>query len=232
VGDFFTLSDGNSTGEASFCTRVILNGTTSNGVIPMFFRETNFVTTFNLTNVDFSLSDVVIEEAGTVSQNLTDPGPEFFITSCLCDDDFDCIDPTTTIEQNKPLVFCIEPGHPNDEVNVFISNFNLNIEAGDITYSPVWYGVGSWESNAVTIVDTSGKIVRTSTLLIQDFYIEGYETVDVSGNAFLEFDMLASRGGEARNFYAFDFLVNLDIPNENGGIGCLAQMIKDWVGFF
>lgn len=227
VGGFFNFSEGGSVGIASFCTRVLLNGTTNNGIIPMFFRESNIAAGFNLTNRDFTITDVTIEEAGIVDNNITDTGPAYFISSCLCDDDFACIDPTSAVLQNTPLVFCIEPSHPSDRDNVRITNFNLNIAAGDINYSPVWYGVDGWENNVVTIVEESGKIVRTSTLLIQDFYLEDYQTVDLSGNAFLEFDEVSS--DRARDFYAFGMLVILGTPQR---IGCIAKLIADVFGFF
>lgn len=220
------LYDEFSVGVISFCTRVVLDGETFSGTVPIYYVDTNFLVSFNMTNRGFAISDTDISPANP-TEFTTDPVDDaYFIEACLCDVGFSCVDASTPVQQGSPLVMCLTPRHPEGKDLVSITNYNLDITAGDISYSPVWYGSDGPENNVVTELDTDEKTQRISTLLIQDFYIENFNTIDVSGNAFLEFDVVA----RAPNFYTFGMLVILD-PTPTG-VGCFGQMFKALADLF
>jgi len=206
-------------GTIEFCTRV----STFHGSIEVAFRETNFALSFNLTENGFELGNINIEENDPDSF-ITDVDTEYTVGICQCDSTGTCVSPST-IEQDENLVICLEPEHPTDASNVEITNFNIEIApstavAGFTSYKPVWFGSDSWVSDALTDVTVLGDTVKISTPIIAQFFIQNVGSVEVSGNAFLEFK---SAKGEAPVFTKYAIIVALA---EGVEVGCLAGLIR------
>ena len=178
-----------SLGNIEFCTRV----STYHGSIEIAFVETNFDLGFNLTDNDFSLPNVQISENAPDSF-ITDVDTDFDVAACQCDS-FNCLASADAIEQDESLVMCIYPTHPTVGManNVLISNFNIDVTdstgAQPLTYQPVIFGTNMWVADPLTNVSVDGNdfVVMITTPIIAQFFIQNINTIDVGGNAFLEF---------------------------------------------
>lgn len=187
---------GCSIGNIKFCTRV----SSHVGSIEVAFRETNFDLGFNLTDNVITLASIEIEE-NTPDSFVTDVDTAYSVNACPCDSTFTCVT-ASAVAQDTPLVMCIHPLHNGAEntaaEDVQITNFNVNIKpTGDTdpNFDAVTFGTDSWvpsELVSVDIDDDDFKI-KITTPIIAQFYIQNIATVDVTGNAFLEF--VSGKGG-------------------------------------
>lgn len=220
-------SEGKSKGRIKFCTRV--SSYESN--IEVSFRESNFDIGFDLTNNIFSLGNVSIQENSpdTFQSNVQS---SFQVAACQCKLDFSCYSTGTnpTIQQDDSLTICLQPTGPNAEV-VHISNFNIIMSAGSYTYSPVGLGPGSWNSDALTLVSTNGSddIVKIVTPVVAQFFIQGHDSLDVTGNAFLEYDSSKGETGQGPVYAGFRLSINMFV---NNGTGCFQSLFKTIKGAF
>lgn len=214
-------NEGNSKGRIKFCTRV----SSFESSIAVSFRETNFDIGFDLTQNTFSLGDILMQETGPDFIS-TDVATSFQVAACQCKNDFSCYapNPDPIISQNQNLVICIRPTGPNASA-VHVSNFNLIMSAGSITYSPVGFGPITWNPNAMTDVTVSGDgdIVKISTSVVADFYINDHTSLQVAGNAFLNFD--AGKDTDRNPIYS-EFSMSVDVENVDGS-GCFQTIMKE-----
>jgi hypothetical protein len=102
---------------------------------------------------------------------------------------------------------------------VDISNIDVTIEAGEISYQPVTMGSETWDPNALTVVNSFGSKVEVISNLITDFFTEGFTSVDVSGNAFLVF----VEGSARLDMEGFGMVVDIEGKPE---IGCVEKLLK------
>jgi len=213
-------------GTIDFCTRV----STFSGSTEVFFRETIFQLAYNLTDNDISLDNVVITE-NTVDSFLTDVDTAFIVESCQCDANNDCITTPPDVEQDTSLVMCIYPEHESDDsLNdiVKITNFDLTISGGSVSYNPVAFGTSTWNPDTLTSVvpDTEENVIKITTPITAQFFIQDVQTVSVGGNAFLEF---TSAKGGAPMFGAYTLNIGLVAGPEGG---CLQGLVARFRALF
>jgi len=194
--DITDPGSGCSIGNIKFCTRV----SSFVGSVEVAFRETNFDLGFNLTDNEITLASVEIKE-NVPDSFITDVDTAYSVNACPCDDSFTCVSPSA-VAQDTPLVMCIHPLHDNQEntaaENVKITNFNVNIKpTGDTdpNFDAVTFGTDSWAASELVFVETDDDDfkIKITTPIIAQFYIQNIATVDVTGNAFLEF--VSGKGG-------------------------------------
>lgn len=227
VGGFVSFIDdgsnsGSSKGEIRFCTRV----STHEGSIHVAYLDLNVKLSFDLTQNSFSMSDLNIDE-NDPNSFVTDVNSSFDIVACQCNNDYQCYDsisaPNPTIQQNENIVICLYPISSENDANfVRISNFNILFSAPGVTYNPVSFGQSTWISDAVSNVseqDGTNRIKITAPV-VAAFFIQDHQSIDVSGNAFLEF---FSGKSEQSNFADFGITVSL----EDGNIerGCFSKLM-------
>lgn len=212
-------------GKIEFCTRV----STYHESLEIAFRETNFEFTFNLTDNDFSLENISIEEnqPNSFVSNVVD---DYGVEACQCDFDFNCIS-AVTITQNENLVMCLKPTHPTNPNAVEISNFYIDIDPSDstisvATYSPVIFSATTWDANSLTdvAVDDTGFVVKISTPIVAQFFINNVNQVDVTGNAFLVFKTAKD---VTALFADYGIQVGLAIAPQAGCFALLIKQVRD-----
>lgn len=219
------VTNNGSTGEVTFCIRA----TSYEEDLSVAFRDTEFILTYDLSNLTYEVLDLVINPEEVDEFLDTNIGAGFFIDACQCVD-YACTE--TAVEQNSPLIVCLKAENDNADAaaSVVISNFNMRITAGEgenaIEYSPVELGSTSYMPNELTVVTVGeDETVMVSTVLVAVFYSSGFSEVSVDGFVFLEF---ASASG-ARAFEEYDVVVELvGAP----GLGCLAGLVAMVKGFF
>jgi len=222
-GNFVTYLDtdlyGNSIGSICLCTRVsTYESETYSGMTEVFFRETNFIINFNMTQNSFDINSVAIDDNDPDGFN-TDVSTAFRVNAYQCNQ-FVPVSTPHSISQDENVVICIEPFHPNGLDVVHISNFNLLISAGTIntsgyiSYDAVSFGASGWDAQVLTNVQESGKIKMISAPVVASFFIQGKTSIDVTGNVFLELD--ASKEAPPMNSF-FTATIGLELGVVEGG---------------
>lgn len=214
AGGFVTYSGGNqSQGSIEFCTRL----STYEGDIQVRFRETNFILNFDLTGNEFVLSNLKYDGA-EISEFSSNIDYVAGVEACQCDHNYSCYssDSVPSISQNENLVLCLEP---TDQSAVEISNFNVELSAGAFTYNPVVFGAYTWEEDNLTDVSTLGKIVKISTPIVAQFYVQEATSINVLGNAHLSF---INSEEKAQNEASFDMIV--DLKYEEPKVDCFKKI--------
>lgn len=109
--------------------------------------------------------------------------------ACECDDAFNCLSTPQTISQDESLTLCLEPTSLGDSSVVEITNFNLRMADGTVSYDPVSFGLLTWDADALTDVslESGTNKIKIIAPVIAQFFIEDSSSIDVNGNAFLEF---------------------------------------------
>lgn len=232
TGGFVTV-DGtsNQTGVIEFCTRV----STSEGSIEVAFRECNFRLSYSLA-ANFSLTGLNITERDP--DVLTPEIPtDYGVAACQCED-FECLSSPVTILQDESLVVCLFPTFLGNATNtVRISNFNFKVFAGTprtpeyVEYNPVWFSTDGWSYDPLTLVTTSveadATVVMVQTPVIAGFFIQGHESINVEGNAFLEFTTSKAAKAPMFDTYVLEFAIEATRAE-----GCIKQLINRIREFF
>jgi len=223
--DITDPGSGCSIGNIKFCTRV----SSFVGSVEVAFRETNFDLGFNLTDNVITLASVGIEE-NVPDSFITDVDTAYSVNACPCDDSFTCVS-ASAVAQDTPLVMCIHPLHADQEnaaaENVKITNFNVNIKpTGDTdpNFDAVTFGTDSWVASELVSVETDDDDfkIKITTPIIAQFYIQNIATVDVTGNAFLEF--VSGKGGAP---IFGDIAMEVGLAGVGGyEYGCLSGLIQ------
>jgi hypothetical protein len=226
----FVFPTGPSTGDVKFCTRV----STWEGSIEVAFRETNFILSYDLTNNNFALNNIQIEENDPDSF-ITDVDTDFSVIAYQCSNYLQTT--SHTLQQDENLVICLEPSHPGGMAHVVhISNFNIKMYAGSaatgdyVEYNPVWFSTGGWTSDSLTAVSEQpdpADIIMISTPVIAQFFIQSHIQINVSGNCFLEFD--SAKEARAPVFVGYDMQFAVVDGREEG---CLVGLIRRIRGLF
>lgn len=219
------MSDGSS-GEVKFCLRAASYEADID--FDVAFRDTQFTLGFDLSDIGYEVTSITITEESPDSFLEDDLGTDFTIGVCQCAD-YECA--TSTVTQNDPLILCLfAESEESDASSVFISNFNVEITAGDIEYEPVMLGSTTYVPNALTevTVDSDG-VVMVSTVLIASFFTEGYTSVALGGLVFLEFVSPAPMAQRAFHDYALVLeLAAVDMV----GVGCFQGIVDAVKGYF
>ena len=227
IGGFVNfIDDGNnsasSKGEISFCTRV----SAYHLGVHVSYHQLDLKLLFDLTENSFILSTVNIEQ-NDPSAFSTDVTSSFGVMACQCNDDYQCYStipaPNPTINQNENLVMCIYPtSTSNDASSVQISNFNVGLSAPGVTYDPVAFGPSGWIVDALSIVSLQSgtETIKISAPVVASFFIQNHQSIDVSGNAFLEYK---SGKNDDLAFTPFQMEVSLA---RNMEIGCFATILQ------
>lgn len=210
-----------SVGNIQFCTRV----STYHGSIEVAFVETNFDLAFNLTDNDFNLGSIGITE-NQPDSFITDVDTDFTVDACQCADHA-CVAPET-IEQDTSLVMCLYAEHPTPGMasNVRISNFNIDVQdaagASNFVYQPVTFGTNQWVTDGLTVVDVgTNDYVMITTPIVAQFFIQNVASIDVTGNAFLEFKSQK----EGRQVFAeYGMVIGLG-AGVGVDLGCFANLV-------
>jgi len=226
----FVFPTGPSIGDVKFCTRV----STWEGSIEVAFRETNFILSYDLTNNNFALNNIQIEENDPDSF-ITDVDTDFSVIAYQCSNYLQTT--SHTLQQDENLVICLEPSHPGGMAHVVhISNFNIKMYAGSaatgdyVEYNPVWFSTGGWTSDSLTAVSEQpdpADIIMISTPVIAQFFIQSHIQINVSGNCFLEFD--SAKEARAPVFVGYDMQFAVVDGREEG---CLVGLIRRIRGLF
>lgn len=225
TGGFVSMTT-NSTGDIKFCTRV----KTTVGSVDVHYRDTNFALGFDLTNNTFNVSVNISANPEDVFETTVDTG--FKIKPCQCEN-FGCIN--KNIKQDTAFVICLEPIHEGGLDVVSIKNFNIKMSAGDVgendyvEYNPVWFGNGGYQTDSLTNVvqQPNGKILMIMTSVVAQFFIKDHETLEVSGNGFLEFDSASKVDSFVRFMLSVLFDTDTDdSPGNSGSRGCLQNMMQ------
>jgi len=211
-------STGNATGEFRFCTRV----STREDTMLVAFRETKFNIGFDMTDNEFTVDDIGILDNNLDNfETLIDP---VAVIACQCEDEFVCFSAGDEpgINQDMALEVCLYPSFEN----TFISNFELVLKSPDslIEYRPVEFGTSGWEPTVLTKVEERDNQVKTTTVVISDFYTSGYESLNVTGNALVEFDV-----AKTSPVVGFEMVIGLSPAPFTG---CVASLFKTASGFF
>jgi len=231
----FVDTDG-STGTVKWCTRI----TSIEGDLQISFKETNFMLNYDLTDNQFEILGIGIEE-GAPDDFTEDIDSDYEVRACQCMDFF-CMNPEP-VSQNEALVYCIYVWQEQDNMDailaVEISNFDSKMSAGEMgdddyfEYVPVEFGSTTWEPNELTVVTTQfdgmGNIVEVRTPVVATFFSLGHEEVNISGNAFLEFiadGAFRTDDNEMRE-YVYDVALQQSV-----GLGCFKQLLSVVTGTF
>jgi len=218
------VSSANSTGSIKFCTRV----STIEGPIAVAFRETKFEFNFDLTVNGFSMSGVSITE-NTIDSFETLVDDAFAVEVCQCSN-YICYAPgaAPVISQDSSLQLCLYPAGVLPSP-IHISNFNLQLSTTTVTYNPVTFGSITWQADILTLVstDSTGDIVMITTPVIAQFFVQGFTSIQASGNCFLEFD--SSKTQQLPDFANFG--LDIELAAEVQG-GCLQKLMQRLTGMF
>ena len=125
---------------------------------------------------------------------------------------------------------CLTPVHTGGMANVVaITNFDIVMAAGSVTYSPVWFSTGHWESDSLTEIHGPNPdgVVMISAPVIAQFFIQGHTTIDVSGNVFLEF---VSGKGRPNEFAGYNMVFG--IISDEPALECFNRLTKTMQKFF
>jgi len=227
----FLFGDGlsqsaDATGQVRCCTRIsTYESNTHHGMLEAFYKETNFVFNYDLTQNVIQLGNVSVADANALDNFTADSDTDFSIDSYQCNN-FVAVATPHAIIQNSNLVVCIEPSHTNNLDVVHITNFNLLISAGTLnsngylSFDAVKFGTTTWTPDPLTDVLTQGKIIMISVPIVAQFYLQGKNSVDVTGNAFLEFD---SSKTDAPIGSFFNMEVDLEVETS---AGCFSALLK------
>jgi len=212
-------SEGNSKGSIKFCTRV----TASELGVRVSFIETNFDVGFDLTNNTFLLDNVSVE-SNNPDDFTNNVDVELGVDACHCTEDFICYENGAgpSIGNNEYLSLCLQPTG-SQSGKVYISNFNLMLSAGSITYSPVSFGDGTWNPNLMTSTELNEEknVLQILTIIISDFFILEDKDLKIMGNAFLHFNAK----NEVYQQYAI-FGTSAELKNYEQRASCFTQILQ------
>jgi len=223
----FDHPNNDGTGAVKFCTRV----STWTGSILVAFYETNFVLNYDMSDNGFSILNIEIAE-NDPNSFVTDLLDDYSVEICQCNN-FLCLnsdDPKSLIQQDDNLVVCLEPKHPGGQESlVQISNFNLNLVAGEgityVEYIPVWFNTTGWAHDVLTSVEeqpNGGNIIMVTTPVVAQFFIQGHNRLNVSGNCFLQ--LVGSKIEKEPVFSAYNMLIDIKVEDQGG---CLQKLMKN-----
>lgn len=211
----FVAYEGNnkSKGSIQFCTRVSLY----EGDIQFFFRDTRFKLNFDLTDNQFVLSNIGYDGSGE-AEMASEFEASNGVTICQCDEDFSCYsDMTHALSQTEDLVVCIKSTPATDSSMVRIPNFNFQMSAGSISFSPVSLGSTTWEvDDPLTDVSEQDDVIKITTPLLAQFFVEGYDNVKITGTALLAHD-------DSEDMANFDMVVGLNVEQKRN---CLKSLVQ------
>lgn len=164
---------------------------------------------------DFDMSVVIFEPEEDVEDKLP-AVPE--ISVCQCEE-FECISFPPKIRMGENLSLCIN-AFTFDGSLPKIRNFSLKMFAGTlgdfeyVDYNPVWFSADGYDSDSFTQIQArnSGNSIMIQTPVIDQFFIQGHNFVDVTGNLFID-----------ELFQMFDFEIIFGI--ESAEQSCLQQLI-------
>ena len=231
TGDYLTLEEdsqgGNSVGFVSFCTRV----NSYEGDLIISTRETIFNFDFNLTSNPFDLDSNITKPP--VPPAPTPSPPPYNVSICQCKE-FEC--QPYSVEQYGSLSLCLQPNEPEQ---VEITNLAMSIYAGEAgngtmgsfySFDPVWYGNGTYESPSFVTIEKNEttQILMVKTPMLAEFFIGAFTSVDISGNAWLEFIQNEDGARAALDVNpGYNTEINLFIPKKTRG--CFEQI---WFNLF
>jgi len=230
VGGFVSFSNQtNSQGSIAFCTRV----TAEHDSIAVFFTDRTFILPFDLTKNEFSINNVEFQLKNS-SLSIIDIDNPFTVIACQCDDDMKCVQEPVKITQDESLIFCLEPS----DSDVHISNFEAIIEAGTpgdeddvyVSHEVVSMGTDGWDEDVLTTVITSQDLsnkIQIKTSVVTTFFTEGKSSIDITGNAFLDFD-------ESKHVMPFFSEFNLTVPIDGIQVheGCFQIIFQEMNSLF
>jgi len=119
------------------------------------------------------------------------------VSACRCTSaSFACIpDPTRVLLQNELLFVCVVP----DTNDVMVSNLHMDItQGGKKMYTIATTGNNGPASTTLSIVSKMEGKVRVGSRLITQLFSSTEDSVDVEGNAYLEFRANERRLGDTR----------------------------------
>jgi len=215
--DSFRSADSSLTGSVTFCIRV----STWEELVPIEHRDTKFDIYFDLT-----------ESAMIVFDNsLSEDNADFFetyldsscgVNLCQCDSTYSCYTTPSIIEKDDNIELCLYPTMDEDlEVNFHISNFNLQLSAGSLSFDAVLFGSDNWVPNILTSVSESGNTIRVVTPVVAQFFAEGFDRIEVNGNAFIEVESRTKLDISTFN----NFHLEAELAKKNTA-GCLSGIFE------
>ena len=137
----------------------------------------------------------------------------------------------TLINQNDSLQICLkaittDTNDDGDTSPIDISNFSVQLSAGDIIYDAVTLGSDTWEENTLTKVTEQGYIKRVSTPVLADFFIQGYSNINIGGRAYLSF---TDSRGKVETLASLSMTVDLEVNQKKG---CLQSLLRGMRSLF
>lgn len=195
-------SQGNSTGDLKFCTRIITSIDETG--LQVSFKQTRFTVTFNMTHADITPISVTaqeddIEDETSEENALLSVNTEYGVRLFTCDSSAAEISNATYL-QNDDVYLCLHPTEDSPAVEtdeVIIQNFQLMLtsDTGATAYMPVTFGSDTWNPDPLTTVTKDVPDVTSSRLLIKlrlvtqlfDLNPDTVQTITISGTTHLEF---------------------------------------------
>ena len=189
-------SQGNSTGDLKFCTRIITSIDETG--LQVSFKQTRFTVTFNMTSTDITPISVTAQEED-IQEEITSMDTEYGVRLFTCDSSAAEIFNATYL-QNDDVYLCLHPTEDSPAVEtdeVIIQNFQLMLtsDTGATAYMPVTFGSDTWNPDPLTTVTKDVPDVTSSRLLIKlrlvtqlfDLNPDTVQTITISGTTHLEF---------------------------------------------
>lgn len=206
-----------SRGNIKFCTRVSIH----EDEVRLSYRDTKF-------EIDFSLSDnkyIVnsVEHDGIGKVKTADHLEESYgVTACQCDDNYVCYDENTksSISKDEEVAVCITPAPIDSRHSATIENLELHMAAGDIEFSPVSLGTNKWDVvDPLAKVSKLGDTIRVSTPPLKEYFMNGYESLKISGTTILQ-------NGESTELGIFNIGVSLEVESKTESMAKMFRGIK------
>jgi len=217
-------SNGFGSGYFSFCTRVKV----CDGPIVLQAFETNFLLHFNHTVDGLNLNSVNVE-ADEVQVFNVDIEESYSVLACQCRQ-HRC--DSSNVKQGERLEFCISVRRddPNLPIEQHISNFYVKFASGSNEYNPVEFGEDTWDADMFTTVEAlvESKVIVVKAPILADFYQDNIDYVDVTGNAFLSFDV--EKGVKTfSSKVGYNFRVN--ITHVDDSTSCIGLLLEKFRSF-
>jgi len=218
----------NSVGHIEFCTEIVTkleNQYDRASSLEVSFKKTNYLLTFDLSNVSFIVGETTSLEVEEIQNNTE--AVDIGVSACICSvTTFDCVPSAPAIQQNEKIFICLTPSS-----GVEISNFAITFQNGQYSYVPIQYGTDQWEvvNEVLTDVEENESALRISAVLVKGLFDANSNTVDVSGNAFLRL----SNGKKIQKRMTFSsFELEFEIVGEEEDSGGFWSILSNILAFF
>jgi len=207
--------DGPTSGSFSFCSDVITESSSGEGV--SFSR-----TKYNV-DVDFATFSFVVTTALDEVDEV-DVQMVFTVTACECNATYHC---TNTVHQQSStapiLQICLFPGNANQ----VISNLDLDLTSSvsGFIYHPVSLGTNGYNTDELTFVSESNNALKITTRIVDNLF-DGGNSLTVSGTA------VFGSGNKQDESCDVNLVIEIEDDDEVAKSGCFEKLLGRVLRFF